>query len=304
MRNISTGSLGLPLKTLLALLLAALLAGCGMARMAYNNGESLSYFWLNRYVDFTDQQRPWVEDEIDAVFAWHRRTQLSGYVDLLQKAQQRVHQPAIETDIRADAQAVRSRVLLVIDRALPGFAELALSLQPEQLVHLEKKFASNNDDYRRDNLRGDLEKRQRDRFKKTLKQAEYFFGNLNGQQEQRLRQISDARPLNNELVLRDRQRRQQEMLMLLRRIQTEKPPKEVVVKMLRDYVQAAQDHFGNAEHKAFYQAYEAASIRQITEIINMSTPDQKQHFIDTLQHWINDFRRLANPGQRHAPASS
>lgn len=280
-------------RTAFLVLLVALLAGCGMARMAYNKGEGLSYFWLDRYVDFTDQQRPWVKAEIDEIFVWHRRTELPGYIELLQKAQQRVQAPVTEAEVKADAATVRKHVLLFVDRSIPGLADIALSMHPDQIAHLEKKFASNNDDYRKDNLRGDIAKRQRDRYKKALKQAEYFFGKFSAAQEQRLRELSDARPLNNELVLRERMRRQQAILDMLRRIQAEKPSREAAIQMVREYVKAATEHFGNADHKAYYQAYEAATIRQVTEIINGTTAEQKAHFTHTLQHWINDFQRLS-----------
>lgn len=293
MRNISTHRGVFSAKTVLLALLVSLLAGCGMARMAYNNGESLSYFWLDRYADFTDEQKHWVQPEIDEIFAWHRRSQLPGYVGFLQTAQRQLQEPVSEARLKSDADMIRKRLLLIMDQSLPMLADIALSLQPKQITHIQKKFSSNNDDYRKENLRGDVEKRQRARYKRALKQAEYFFGNLDGDQEKQLRELSDARPLNNELVLRARQRRQKEIIALLNRIRAEKPGKEATVRLLGDYVKRSLDHFSDAETKAFYQAYEAATIHQVAGLINGTTARQKEHAVQNLQHWIDDFRRLS-----------
>lgn len=282
-----------PFRMVFILLLAALLSGCGMARMAFNNGESLTWFWLDRYVDFDDQQKQWVRKEIDDIFAWHRRTQLAAYIDTLQQAQRRVQRPVTAEELQADVEMGKQRILAVVDRSLPALAELALSLQPEQIANIEKKFASNNNDYRRDNLRGDIENRQRERYKKALKQAEYFFGSLSTHQEAQLRRLSDARPLNNELVLKWHKRRQAELLTMLRKIHAEKPSKEATVSLLRAYVKGWQDYFGNAEHKAFHQAYQAATLHQVAELTNGATPEQRQHLLRNLQEWIDDFRRRA-----------
>ena len=273
-------------------MLLAALAGCSLGRMAYNNGEMLSQIWLDRYVDFTEEQKPFVQREVDQLFAWHRREQLPAYIEILQKAQQRAQRPVSEDEVRADYDLIRTKVLVIVEQALPSLADLALSLQPEQIAHLENKFANNNEDYRREHLRGDIEQRHHTRYKKALKQAEYFFGNFSDQQAQRLQALSRARPLNNELVLEFHKRRQQEMLAMLKKIQAERPPRDAVIGMLRAYVKATMDYYGNPEFKAFYHAYEAATIHQVTEVINHTTPQQKQHLVNNLQKWIDDFKRL------------
>lgn len=303
MQKFSMPPLFSPLKKRLLVLCAAVLlsqlAGCGMARLAYNNGETLSYFWLDRYVDFTDEQQPWVKQEIASVFDWHRRTQLPGYVQFMQGAQQKINRPLQAQDVRNGLADIKARMSLITERALPAMAELAMSLRAEQIAHLERKFAANNDDYRKDKLRGDLEQRQRERFKRMLKQYEYFFGDFSAAQEARMRALSDARPLNNELVLKDRIVRQKAMLAMLRKIQTEKPGKEATIAMLRAYVDNALNYFGNAEHRAFYEAFESSNVQQVTEIINLTTPEQKQHLSRTLQGWIKDFQALgAASGER------
>ena len=81
-------------------LLVVFLCGCSMARLGYNNGETVSYFWLNSYIDFDADQKPWVKKELASLFAWHRRTQLPEYLPLLAQAKKRVICGSVEMKIR------------------------------------------------------------------------------------------------------------------------------------------------------------------------------------------------------------
>lgn len=278
------------------LLLVCALIGCSAIRLGYSNGESVAYWWLNNYVDIGPEQQPWVRRHIRDLFAWHRTTQLQDYARLLAQGQQRLQQNVTQPMMQADYDAIKKRVMTVVDKALPRLTDLALSLEPEQIAHLEKKFASNNESYRKDYLRGDLEKRQLFRFKKVMKQAEYWFGNFSEEQEKQIRAASDARPLNNELWMAMRVQRQQEMLALLKRIQAEKPNRDTAMRMLRDYVDASLDHFGNAQHKAFADASQEGTVRMVTQIINIATPAQKEHAMKRLQQWIADIEALTTKG--------
>lgn len=276
-------------------LITLLLWGCSAARLGYSNGEMLSYWWLNGYVDFDGDQKKWVKKEIAELFAWHRKTQLKNYVQFLKHAQKRIQGPGpvTEADLLMDYEDARKRLLLLADKALPQLAELTLSLDVEQIANIEEKFASNNEDYRKDYLRGDVDERQRFRFKKLLKHAEYWFGNLNSEQEKQLRMASDKRPLNNELELASRKQRQQALLAMLKKIHAEKPSHEATMGMIRNYIHAAMDRFGNREHQAFYDAMRNESLRMVAGMINHATPEQKEHFQETSQQWINDFTSMS-----------
>lgn len=274
-------------------LIASLMLGCSAARLGYSNGETVSYWWLDNYVDFETDQKPWIKKQLADLFAWHRSTQLKGYVQLLTRAQSRIHGNISEAELRTDYDDLKKRILILTDKALPQMAELALSLQPHQIANIEKKFASNNDKYRKDYLRGDIEQRQRFRYKKALKQAEYWFGGFSVQQEQLIRAASDARPLNNELVMADRLQRQAALIALLKKIQAEKPGRDATMAILKDYINGTMDRFANPEHKVFFDAANAGSIRLASVIINNATPAQKARFVKNLQKWIDDFNALA-----------
>jgi hypothetical protein len=287
------------LALLLPVLLAAGLAGCSAARLGYSNGETLSYFWLNNYVDFRSEQKSGVREDIDGMFAWHRQTQLPYYVAFLSRAQKRANAPVTEAELKADYDELKGHLAKLATHALPQLADLALSLRPEQIAHLERKFASNNETYRKEFLRGDVEERQQKRFKRTLNQAEYWLGRLSNEQERRLRTGSNARPIETEILMADRVKWQSTLIALLRKIQAEKPGKDATIALLQTFITGAMAHFGQPEMKAVFDARNAATIHLVADTVNHATPEQKAHFLKTTQEWIDDFNALSG----HGPAS-
>jgi hypothetical protein len=277
-------------------LVACLLVGCSALRLGYSNGESVAYWWLNGYIDIERDQQPWVKKHIANLFEWHRNTQLGEYAKLLTHAQQRLDHSVTQADVLAEYDAVKKSGLVVVDKALPELTDLALALQPQQIAHLEKKFASNNDEYRREYLRGDLEKRQHDRYTKVMKQAEYWFGDFSHTQEAQIRAASDARPLNNELVLQMRLRRQQQLIALLKKVQQEKLGREATAALLKNYALGALEQFDNQEHRAFSEASRIGTAQMVATIINIATPQQKAHAKKRLQRWVEDVHALSRKG--------
>ena len=294
MQNFITRPIGPFAKKAAILCMTLVLLGCSAARLGYSNGEFISYWWLNSYVDFDSEQKPWVKSHIDKIFSWHRKTQLKEYVRLISRIQHRDLATVTQADLLADYNDAKTRVLLIAERAAPELADLAISLDATQISHLEQKFIKSNDKFRKEYLRGDIESRQEFRYKKALKQAEYWFGNFSKEQEAKMRIASDARPLNNELLMADRVHRQQELIALLKKIQTEKPGKEASTALLKKFTAATVDRFGNKQHQAFFDESTAATATMVASVMHMTTPAQKAHFVKTLQDWITDFNKLAS----------
>lgn len=275
------------------ILLMTVLAGCSSLRLAYNNGDTLLYWWLDGYVDFTGEQKGAVKDDIDRLFQWHRRTQLLDYVQLLQTAQRQLAAGPTTADLAQDFDDIKQRSETLLLQAAPDLAELARSLQADQIATLERKFAANNAEFRKKSMRGDREAQQRYRYKKSMEQFELWFGNFTSEQEALIRKASDARPLNNEIWLDERMRRQQNILALVRRVQADRLDKEATVALVRDLIRGSFARLDNSERKAFFDGYEQANLQLVLTAIRVATPAQKAHAHQRMQGWIDDFRALA-----------
>ena len=126
-----------------------------------------------------------------------------------------------------------------------------------------------------------------------MKQAEYWFGDFSPEQEARIRQASDARPLDYEVWMAERMHRQQEMIQLLRKVQAERPPRETVSKMIREFIMRSVENFTYADHKAFFDDSTEGMAQMVTAIANVATPAQKADAVKRLQKWIDDCHALA-----------
>jgi hypothetical protein len=279
--------------TCIVVALALLLAACSSLRLAYNNGDTLLYWWLDAYVDFDSEQKSDVKEDINNLFRWHRKTQLQDYVQVLQHAQGQLKGNVTQADLLADYQDVRRRTQALLTKAAPDIADLALSLKPEQLELMEKKFAKNNDKFRRENMRGDAEQQNKYRYKKSMEQFELWFGSFSREQEETIRRASDARPLDNALWLDERLRRQRGILNLARKIMQEKPSRDVAVGWINELIKQSFERMDQGERKPFFDNYTNSTVGLVHTVIRISTPEQKAHAQKRMQGWVNDFNALA-----------
>ena len=278
--------------TLLTLMLV-LAAGCSSLRLAYNNGDTVLYWWLNAYVDLDRDQKGWVREDIDQLFDWHRKTQLRDYVEILRKGQRQLQGNVTQADLLADYDEIKHRTQTLLLKAAPELADLARSLKPEQIAQMEKKFKSNNDDYRKKYLSGDQEKRQQLRYKKSMEQFELWFGSFSSEQEAAIRKASDARPLDNEMWLDERQRRQRNVLNLVQKVQREKLDKGATVALINALIKDSFARLDQSERKAFFDSFEESTANLVLTVIKIATPAQKAHAVKRMQGWIDDFNSLA-----------
>ena len=275
-------------------LLLVVMAGCSGLRLAYNNGDTVLYWWLNAYVDLDRDQKGWVREDIDKLFDWHRKTQLKDYVEILRTGQKQLQGNVTQADLMADYSEIKQRTQALLLKAAPELAELARSLKPEQVAQMEKKFKSNNDDYRKKYLSGDKDKRQKLRYKKAMEQFELWFGSFSSEQEALIRKASDARPLDNEIWLDERMRRQQNVLNLVKKVQQEKLGKDATVILINGLIKDSFERLNHSERKPFFDAYESSTAQMVLTVIKVATPAQKAHAIKRMQGWIDDFTALAS----------
>ncbi|MBA5636739.1 hypothetical protein H3H37_06685 [Duganella sp. LX20W] len=273
--------------------IALLLAACSSLQLAYNHGDTLLYWWLDGYVDLDSDQKPWVRQDIDNFFQWHRKTQLRDYAQVLQTARRQLQGTPTEADLLADYDDIRERTQVLLLKALPELAELARSLRPQQIAQMEKKFAANNDTFRHKNMKGDREHQLAFRYDKAMDQFELWFGSFSREQEAAIRQASDARPLDNALWLDERIRRQQAILALVRRVQREKLGQDATMALIRSLIEDNFARRDQSDRKEFFGEYDQGTAQLVLTVIRLATPAQKAHALKRMQGWIDDCNALA-----------
>ncbi|MEO7760389.1 MAG: DUF6279 family lipoprotein [Casimicrobiaceae bacterium] len=270
----------------------ALLGACSALRLGYNQADKLAYFWLNRFVDFDDAQAQKVREGIAAWFAWHRRTQLADYVELLGRAEAELGADTTAERSCSWWPAVRSRIDRAADQAVPVIASIAATLKPVQLQNIEKRYEKTNREYRDDFMQTDPVLRSAEAAKRLIDHYESIYGNLEQFQKERLERMSDDSPYDSTLAFEERRRRQQEALRVLRRVAQEQPGDAAAQALIRDWLQRF-DKPPSEAYRLYADKLIKHNCRVFADLHNRTSSAQRQFAKERLRAWATDLRVLA-----------
>jgi len=271
----------------------ALTSGCSALRIGYGTAPDLVYWWLDRYVDFSGDQTPRVRQALAQWFAWHRRTQLPDYAALLVRAQ---------AEVMADTSAARvcewqadliRRANTAFDRAVPAAADILLSITPEQIAHVEQRYAATNSEFRDDYLQPDPAKRAAANVKRTVERAETLYGTLDDKQRAQVATALARSPFDAELWLAERRMRQRDALQLLNKLTRDKATsREQAEIALRGYADRIE-HSPQEAYRRYSERLTEFNCAFAATLHNGMSTAQRRHAAQTLAGWEGDLRSLA-----------
>ena len=284
---------------------ALLLPACGVIKTAYNQAPELAYWYLDAYADFTGAQTLQVKAELTGLHAWHRRTQLPGYIELLQDAQRQVRGDINPTQACAILADMRRKWRAINEQAEPSVALLAASLDAGQLQHIERRFAKGNAEYREDFFETTPEAVRARRLKKAISRAEMLYGRLGDSQTALLGRMIDQSGFDAARAYAERLRRQQDALQTLRQL-TSSPSAGRAASPAGDNVektdQSAQVVSGlmdrtlnspDAPYRDYDEQLTADSCKSFAEFHNATSAAQRSKAAATLNNYETDLKALA-----------
>lgn len=275
-----------------ALAFGAVLTGCSAIKLAYNNLPEVAYWWLEGYVDFSGAQTPKSKDDLTALLAWHRETELPKIVAVLQKAE------ALAPNDITSAQAcelvadVRTRLVAAAERAEAPGAALAVTLSEAQLQTLARKYAKNDAEYVKDWVERTPAQQQEKRYDKFLEQNEDFYGRLDNDQRDLLNRLTAQSMFDAKRVDAERRKRQQEALVLLRRFNAERTSAADAQPVIQAYVHRIAEPRPGA-WRDYQQGMLEEGCRYVATLHNATRPEQRQKAVQRLRAYQTDLRDLA-----------
>jgi len=272
-------------------LLSLGLAGCNALRLGYSNGPTLAWLWIDGYADFDSNQSPAVKAAIGRWFDWHRGSQLPAYATLLAEAQADVLAPT--TPEAACNLQERATTLLApaADRAIAEAVNVVPLLDERQFAHMAQRYAKGNDEMKRDFMQADAAERRKASIKRTVERVERVYGRIGDAQRQVIEAGVEASPFDAEVWLKERERRQVDILQTLRRLRAESADaaaRSAALRSLADRGQRSQ----MPEHRAYQQRLRDHNCAFAARIHNAMTPAQRGKARDTLKGWEDDLRSL------------
>ena len=296
-KNLSTRVATRPsFRAWLTLATAALaLGGCAMIKVGYENADTVGLLWFNRYLDLTSEQKDFAKPRMRQLVNWHRKTQLPDYVTLTQDLKRRAPNDITVADVTQINAQLKKRGETMAQHAIPDLADLALRLAPENIEAMRERFATNDTKFRDEMMRGGVDGQQKARYEKALDRAEEWYGRFSRDQRATIRKLSDARPMNNDMLFAERQRREQEILEILTRVQKEKPSRDAVIALLKTYADRF-DLSPDPQRRAFIESLRKSTDEMNAAIHNLATTEQRAKAADKLEDWIETFKSLQGSG--------
>lgn len=279
----------------LAIALAVGLGACSAIKLGYNQLPDLAFWWLDGYIDTNGAQTPRLRDDITRLHQWHRQNELPRYADLLQKMQQLAPGSLAPDQVCSVFDELRGRATAVVDQLEPSAVALARSLTPEQIRHIERKYAKSNDEWQADWLKGSPAERLQRRTKQAIERSETFYGTLQEPQLAAIRASIAQSSFNAQTSWTERLRRQQDLIQTLTQVGGGKAGEAQTRTALRGWL----DRSLNSPNPA-YRAYSQGATREacvsFAAVHNSTTPDQRDRAVKRLKAYERDFRELAGQG--------
>ena len=268
-----------------------LVSGCSALRIGYSQAADLAYWWLDGYADFDGEQTRRVREALAQWFAWHRKTQLPDYAQLLARAQAEVRAETTPARVCEWQDELLKRAHTAWEQAVPAAAEWALSVTPQQIQHLERRYAKANDEFRDAYLQEGLRERNEATIKRAVERAESLYGRLEDAQRARVAAGMARSPFEPELWLAERKLRQQDALQLLRKLGAEGASRAQAESALRVYA----EHIERSPREAYRRYSERLAAFNCAfgaGLHNSSSPAQRRAAAGKLSGWEADLRAL------------
>jgi len=187
-----------------------------MLRFAYSNLDLFLRWQLGRYLDVHGEESEQLDARIAWFVDWHRANALPQYAQLAADASARFERGLSQQDLVWGYDSVQGQILEAVRAGAERIAGLLDRLTPEQVEHLERRFAEDNRKFARENLKGSDEERRRRRAKRNIERLEEWFGDLNDAQVERVRRYSERAPFSDAFRDQERKRLQADLLAMIR----------------------------------------------------------------------------------------
>jgi uncharacterized protein DUF6279 len=203
-------------RRLLLLAVGAPLAACSAIRLAYDNADTAARFMVSSYLDLDATQGEELKRRLAQFHRWHRANELPAYAALMRSASERAAQGITEADVAWGLANIRARYRRFAAKAAEDAAPVLVTLGPEQIAGLERKFAENNQKFANEFLASDDAKRRRAQARRMLERFRDFAGDLTPEQESRIQRFALEHERHVALRFEDRRHWQRDVVAALK----------------------------------------------------------------------------------------
>ena len=165
--------------------LVGLLTACSRVQFVYNQLDWLLPYYLETYIDLSDEQGAYLEQQVGALLTWHCSTQVTAYADLLREANTDFQRGRMSPERLENYSArVESYWRQLMRQASPTIVGLLLEASDEQLEEFFDEFERRNDKWLAE-FREKSDRELHEDYERLMTKAlERWFGPLSPTQQQ------------------------------------------------------------------------------------------------------------------------
>lgn len=278
------------------LVLAALVLGGCVLRVAYNQLEWLSVWYVEDYFDLTEPQEKVVAGLIRRDLAWHRETQLPRYAELLEQLRAQAGEPVSPKFVAARYQDIIQLWDALLRQLGPGAAELLQMLSDEQVREFFEELADKNADLAEDYSGTTVEERRQKQSREIVRAFRRFIGPLNRSQQELVAERTAA--MND--VTGQWLSRRETWQSALRTLLEQRRQDPAFAAALADLL-LHPNQFDGPGYREAVQANQRIAFEMVAAVMSSLTPRQTTHLKGKLDDYLGDIRILIREGKREAP---
>jgi len=275
--------------------MSVILTGCSAIRLGYNKLPEIASWWLDSYIDFTDSQGPQAKVALQKLQTWHRKEELPAIAELLVQAQTLAPQNITPEQACKVWESAQVRIESFLQESSRLAAPVVSQLSAKQLKHLEKEWASRNEDWKKNWLQGTPDTRVKKRVDLAAERFNSFYGDLNAEQRQLLKQQFLQSAWTPEWGYQQRVKRQQEQLTALQAMSSEITKPAMPLAQVEKALEALMLHSVRSRDTSDLSKQlqlEQQACQNLAQLHNTMSPAQRLKAQRKLKDYETDVREL------------
>lgn len=285
----------LPRAALLVGLLATLLVGCSLRKLAYSYADRLLVSSIDDTFDLTRAQKAFVQERVRGALRWHQRDELPRYAAMLSNLEQALQDGLSEAEVRALSSEVEGALRRLAPLLSDAAGPLLAGLSEQQIAHADGAIAKDTEERFRA-LKLEPAAYERERLGRARKQLKTWLGEARPEQLQLCSDFIRAGRPHEELRHQIAEENRRQLIAALRR----RPGAEALRQLVRRWAETQQIE----ADPRFQRMEEEGRARFSTFLLALDrslTAEQRRHLIAELAGWRRDFGELADEARRRSP---
>ncbi|MCB1138495.1 MAG: hypothetical protein KDK23_07040 [Leptospiraceae bacterium] len=275
---------------ILFLFLSGFLSGCsGFAfKTFYRNLDTVLQARVDNYLALTDEQAEFLEGRIDEHYRWHRYVELPRYAEASKSLAKRIEAGLKKEDLDETYGQMRAFRIRLASRIYPDALQVLRNFDSARIEQQQRLMDEYNEDLAEKAARP-AATRFAERLESNIEFFEFFMGDLNAAQKERVRRYTSETADTTVLYLLYRKQNQKRLISILKKGQSGHAELEDFLKQYmfgwENLYPASYRNAVNRNRALFYGV--------VLDLDRTLSKAQRQHAAGRLRELATNFLELA-----------